>query len=70
MASDDTKDYILEFKIKNLNMQREALKQSQENLDKLLKKQFKALKRTGFILTIYTVLVVYQVGVNIGWWSL
>lgn len=70
MASDDTKDYILEFKVKNLNMQREVLKNHQKKLDELLAKQFKALKRTGIILTIYTVLVGYQAGVNMGWWGL
>ena len=70
MASEDTKDYILEFKIKSLDIQREVLKDHQKKLDEALERQIKSFKVTRCVLIIYTSLVAYHLGVSLGWWGL
>ena len=69
MASEDTKDYILEFKIKNLEQQRELLKVREKTLNKAIEKQFKMLKRTMALLTVYMALIFFQLGSDLGIWG-
>ena len=69
MASEETKDYVFMTQIYRLRRQRKEVRDTQKRLDKVLKKQFKSLKKTGIVLAIYTLLIIYQLCSNMGFFK-